>query len=150
VSRSSPSLETKTNDRTRLVEVDLFNGTEKDYERFLARQKAKKVQFDDLKEGPLPVVPKVSGPNAGEFHRLLPGMYGEMRLVFRKLANVYLVPSDAVDWEAGTPYLLLVKNGKVHKTPIEVQVDDQRLAKVVLIEKTPRGEVKRGLTEQDE
>jgi len=149
VTRFSPSLETKANDRTMLVEVDLFNGTEREYERFLGRERAKKVPFEDLKEGPLPLVPKVTGPNAGEFHRLLPGMYGEMRLVFRKLADDYLVPSDAIVMDGGTPYLFLAQDGKAHRVQVEIQVDDQKLAKVTLLEKTGDGQVKRSLTEKD-
>ncbi len=144
VTRSSPSLLNKDNDHTRLVEVDLFNGTEKEFQAFVASERAK-----DLKEGPLPIVPSVAGQKAAEFHRLLPGMYGEMRLVFRKLPNVFLIPSGAIVRDGGTAYVYLVKEGKAIKAPVEIQVDDQKLAKVAVLEKTPAGQVKRGLTEKD-
>ena len=83
-------------------------------------------------------------------HRLYPGMYGEMKLVFRKLENTYLLPSDAIVHQGGATYLYLVRNGKAALVPVEVQVDDQRLAKVTILEKTPSGAVRRDLTGQEE
>jgi multidrug efflux pump subunit AcrA (membrane-fusion protein) len=143
VTRFSPTLESRTNDHNMLVEVDLFNGSDQEYEQFLTREKAS--DNADLKDGPLPVLPRITGKNSAERHPLLPGMYGQMTLVFRKLPNTFLVPSDAIVREGGTPYIYLVKEGKVHKTPVEVQVDDQKLAKVAIISKTSGGTVKRDL-----
>jgi multidrug efflux pump subunit AcrA (membrane-fusion protein) len=150
VSRFSPSLESSSKDHTMLVEVDLYNGTDADYQAFLAREKAKPVRYDDLKEGPLPLAPHVAGKNSEEFQRLYPGMYGEMRLIFRHLPHTYLVPSDAIVRQGGTPYLYLVKDGKATLLPIEVQTDDQHLAKVAILDKTPGGVVKRSLTGNEE
>jgi hypothetical protein len=153
VTRMVPSLETKSNDHTMLVLVDLYNGTQKEYEEFLAHEKAKKPPrepFDDLKENSLPVPPKFMGANAPEAHHLLPGMYGQMRLVFNKLPNVFLIPSDAIDRSGGTPSIFLIKNGKAHRVEVEVDVDDQKLARVRLIERTATGEVKRDLTGNEE
>ena len=151
VTRFSPTLESQTSDHTLPVQVDLYNGTESDYQDFLARERAKKEPFDDLKEGALPLVPNVKGAQPEEAHRLLPGMYGEMKLVFRHLQNVFLVPSDAVLREGGTPYIYVVKDGKAVRQPVEIQVDDQRVARVAVIQKAPNGgTVKRALTGSEE
>jgi multidrug efflux pump subunit AcrA (membrane-fusion protein) len=153
VTRQVPSLETKSNDHTMLVLVDLYNGTEKEYEEFLARENAKKpprAPFDDLKEDSLPVAPKIMGTKPGEAPHLLPGYYGQMRLVFNKLPNIFLIPSDAIDRSGGTPSIFLVKDGKARRAEIEVDVDDQKLAKVKIVERTATGEVKRALSGKEE
>jgi multidrug efflux pump subunit AcrA (membrane-fusion protein) len=153
VTRQVPSLETKTNDHTMLVLVDLYNGTQKEYDEFIAREKAKKPPrepFDDLKENSLPIAPKLMGINAGDAPHLLPGMYGQMRLVFNKLPNVFLIPSDAIDRSGGTPNIFLVKDSKVHRAEVEVDVDDQKLARVKIVERTATGEAKRALTGKEE
>ena len=155
VTRFSPSLQTKSNDHTVPVEVDLYNRSKDEYQKFLDQENAKKapeIPFDDLKEGSLPIFPEITGSNiANEPHRLLPGMYGEMRLVFRKLPKDYLIPSDAIDRSGGTPSLFLVKNGKVVHVQIAVEVNDQKLAKVSIIERNAAGEeVKRPLNGNEE
>jgi hypothetical protein len=81
---------------------------------------------------------------------MYPGMYGEMHLVFRELSHVFLIPSDAIVRPGGTPYIYLVKNGKAALVPVEVQVDDQHLAKVAIITKTSTGVVKRNLTGEEQ
>jgi len=154
VTRKVPSLETKSNDHTMLVLVDLFNGTQKEYDDFVAREAVKKPPrkpYDDLKEGPLPLFPKITGENvANQPHSLLPGMYGKMRLVFHKLPNVFLIPSDAIDRSGGSPSIYFVKDGKAHRAEVEVEVDDQKLARVRIVERTGTPEVKRALTGQEE
>jgi hypothetical protein len=90
------------------------------------------------------------GTKAGEAPHLLPGYYGQMRLVFNQLPNIFLIPSDAIDRSGGTPSIFLVKDGKVHREEVEVDVDDQKLAKVKLLERTAKGVVKRGLTGKEE
>lgn len=151
VTRFSPSLLNKDNDHTRLVQVDLFNGTEAEYQEFMAREKAKKIPYDDLKEGPLPLFPRITGKTPGaEPLGLIPGTYGEMRLVFSKLPNVYLVPSNAIIREGGTPFIYLVKDGKVVRAQVVVEVDDQKLAKIKVIDKAGTEEVKRPLSGTEE
>ncbi|HEV3081330.1 MAG TPA: efflux RND transporter periplasmic adaptor subunit [Gemmataceae bacterium] len=150
VSRFSPSLEREANDHTLPVQVDLFNGTDEEYQKFLSKEKARKVPFDDLKEGPLPIIPTITGTRTDVPHRMYPGMYGEMHLVFRELSHVFLIPSDAIVRPGGTPYIYLVKNGKAALVPVEVQVDDQHLAKVAIITKTSTGVVKRNLTGEEQ
>src|SRR5207253_2557057 len=78
VTRFSPTLEREANDHTLPVQVDLFNGSEEEYRNFLSKEKAKQVPFDDLKEGPLPLLPTITGAKSDEALRLYPGMYGEM------------------------------------------------------------------------
>ncbi len=148
VTRFSPTLESKTNDHSMIVEVDLFNGSDPEYEQFLAREKA--TDNADLKEGPLPLIPRVTGKSSGERHRLLPGMYGQMTLVFNKLSNAHLIPSDAIIHEGGTPYIYLVRNGKARKVPVEVHVDDQKLAKVAVLTHTSAGDIRHDLTGEEQ
>jgi len=150
VTRFSPSLERETNDHTLPVQVDLYNGTEEEYQKFLVKEKAKKVPFDDLKEGPPPIVPTITGTKTEVARRLYPGMYGEMKLVFRELSHVFLIPSDAIVRPGGTPYIYLVKDGKAALVPVDVQVDDQHLAKVAIISKSKTGIVKRNLTGEEQ
>jgi hypothetical protein len=150
VTRFSPSLEREANDHTLPVQVDLYNGTEEEYQKFLVKEKARKVPFDDLKEGPLPIVPTITGAKTEVARRLYPGMYGEMKLVFRELSHVFLIPSDAIIRPGGTPYIYLVKDGKAVLVPVEVQVDDQHLTKVAIISKTKTGTIKRNLTGEEQ
>jgi multidrug efflux pump subunit AcrA (membrane-fusion protein) len=153
VSRSNPSLQTPEHDRTMRVEVDLYNGTEAEYQRFLANEKA--TDYADLKGDPklkaskLPLFPKVKG-NLTQSHRLLPGMYGKMRLVLRKFKNAYLVPSEAIIKQGGTPYIYLVKGGKARLQQVEEQLNNGKLAKVVLVAKEDDQEVKLDLTGDEE
>jgi hypothetical protein len=77
-------------------------------------------------------------------------MYGEMQLIFRKLPNVLLLPSDAIVRQGGTPYLWMVKEGVARLVEVEVQVDDQKLAKVVVVTRKGKQATKRDLTENDE
>jgi multidrug efflux pump subunit AcrA (membrane-fusion protein) len=145
VTRFTPSLQTPANDRTMRIEVDLYNGTEQEFHNFLAREE--KEHCADLKGRTLPMFPTVTGKNLpNEGHRLLPGMYGKMQLVLRKFKNAYLLPSNAIVSEGGRSYIFEEKNGAAHLVPVEVQVDDGKLAKVVVITKVGKEEVKRDLT----
>jgi multidrug efflux pump subunit AcrA (membrane-fusion protein) len=148
VTRRPPSLNEK--DRRMRVEVDLYNGTEEEYHRFLTDEKRKKKPFDDLKEGPLPLPLKVTGKNVGtQPQRLLPGMVGKMTLVFQKI-EAYLVPSSAVFSQGGKPYIYEVKDGIAHLVPVEIQVDDGKLAKVSRIVRVGEEEIKQDLTGDEE
>ncbi|MFL5242718.1 MAG: efflux RND transporter periplasmic adaptor subunit [Gemmataceae bacterium] len=155
VTRYSPSIQEK--DRTMLVEVDLYNGSRKEYERFITRQMGTLVTsvghlnlFDALtarataralwmrnrkgSDDPLPLFPNIKGLNDGNTeHRLLPGMYGSMKLMLQRFQNTYLLPSSAVFSRGGKRFIAQVEDGKVHITPVKVQVDDGTLVKVALI-----------------
>ncbi|HEV3236994.1 MAG TPA: efflux RND transporter periplasmic adaptor subunit, partial [Gemmataceae bacterium] len=155
VTRFSPSIQEK--DRTMLVEVDLYNGSQKDYEKFVAAQvgtlmtsfghvntldvltaraAARSLWIKNRKgfDDPMPLYPKISGHHDGaKNHNLLPGMYGTMRLLLQRFQDCYLLPSSAVFSRGGKRYIALVQEGKVHFAAVKVQVDDGTLVKVALI-----------------
>jgi HlyD family secretion protein len=127
VTRFAPSLVTAAHDRTMRVEVDLWNGTLPEYQKYFGDPN----QRADLKDGPLPLMPEFGGKNAlNRSTHLLPGMYGQMTLVLRSFGDTYLVPTQAIIRQGGRPYVYVVRDGKAHMLPVEVQVDDGTLAKV--------------------
>jgi multidrug resistance efflux pump len=146
VTRYSPSLQTPGNDRTMRVEVDLFNRGAIAWKQFL--EKEKKTGYADLKGGKLPYFPDESRQLAKRLgiRRLLPGMYGKMKLVLKKFEGAYLIPSQAVFSTGGKSYLYLVRDNVAKRVPVEVQVDDGVLAKVVITERVGRVEERRELT----
>jgi multidrug resistance efflux pump len=145
VTRFAPSLHAA--DRRMRVEVDLYNADEKAYQSFLAKEKS--TAYADLKSSTVPLMPEMSAKSgAGNRGRLLPGMIGTMRLVFQT-QSAYLVPSSAVFNQGGKPYIFEVKNGLAHLQPVEVQVDDGRLAKVALIVQVGREETRKDLTGEE-
>jgi multidrug efflux pump subunit AcrA (membrane-fusion protein) len=149
VTRFSPSLENPEHDRTMRVEVDLFNGNHEDYEKLLAV--AAKSNNAGLKGHTPPVFPEVKGKSgAGLSGRLLPGMFGKMKLILRSFKDALLVPSTAVVSQGGRSYVYLVKDGKALLTPVEVEVDDGRLAKLLVIERSGGRETRRELRPEDE
>src|SRR5205823_6922739 len=114
-------------DRTMRVEVDLFNGDETRYRRFVARSVAGSLSplgHDCFGEGltlraasvylwrsqskgsgeTFPARPRWTGSSA-EYHRLLPGMSGYMRLLLQKFENTYLIPASAVFSRGGKLYI---------------------------------------------
>ncbi len=152
VTRFSPWIQ--NHDRTMRVEVDLYNDTPENYQRYIAKIAADRVlafaahtpldlaslllsgQVFWNKEtkstnDPLPQLPKVSGETANP--KLLPGMSGYMRLNLRSFRDAYLLPSSAVFTRGGKPYLMEVKDGVAHLLPVHVQVNDGKLAKVTVI-----------------
>jgi multidrug efflux pump subunit AcrA (membrane-fusion protein) len=148
VTRSTPSLQTQEHDRTMRVEVDLFNGSLNEYRQFVERAKA--TGNAGLKSRELPTFPTVNrNAAAGLDGRLLPGMYGTMRLILQKFSDASLVPSTALVDEGGRKFLYLVRDGKARRAPVEVQLDDGRLAKVVLIEAVGGQVVRRPLTGEE-
>lgn len=127
VTRFAPSLVTAAHDRTMRVEVDLWNGTADEYKQFALIPN----NVNDLKEGPLPILPQVTGQDALQRPRaLMPGMYGRMTLVLKSFADTYLIPSQAVIRHGGRTYLYVVQKSKAHLMPVQVQLDDGSLAKV--------------------
>jgi multidrug resistance efflux pump len=146
VTRFSPSLQTPGNDRTMRVEVDLFNRGPVAWKQFLEKEKAN--EYADLKGGKLPIFPEVSVALRKRLgiQRLLPGMYGKMNLVLKKFGGAYLIPSQAVFSRGGKSYLYLVRDGVATRVPVDVQVDDGVLAKVVIIDRSGKIEQRRELT----
>lgn len=144
LSRLSPSLNPA--DRTLRVEVDLYNGTEEEYRAFLT--KAKFNNQADLKSRKLPLFPK--GLEADGAARLLPGMYGRMRLNFQGLKKTALIPSAAVVRLGGVPYLYRVESGLAHRARVSIGVDDGTLARVFWLERERDIDISRELSEKEE
>lgn len=143
-------------DRTMRVEVDLFNGTWADYRNYVARslnwflaplgqarlapalplaailQRHWRTQFKGIGDS-FPQFPK-RADDSTEFHRLMPGMSGYMRLQLQRFQDSFLIPSNAVFSRGGKPYILVVDAGKARRVPVRVQVSDAKLAKIVVLE----------------
>jgi multidrug resistance efflux pump len=168
VTRYSRSLLTPAGDRTMRVEMDLFNRGPKEYREFLKRveemkrQKAEDMKFkkpngfskplyEEVKGNRMPIFPEVSVRMREVLgtRRLLPGMYGTMKLVLRNFRNAHLIPSQAVFSKGGKSYVFLVKDAMVHLQAVEVQVDDGVLAKVIVLEGNRRDR-RRELTAEDQ
>jgi multidrug resistance efflux pump len=153
VSRFSRSVQDK--DRTMRVEVDLYNESAEQYQKlvqkalaiFLARigtlhpagavvlsAAARSAWGPNRKSSEcFPIFPTVTGesvPPPGR--RLIPGMTGYMTLRLPS-DNSYLLPIGAIFSRGGKMYIAQVQDGKVHLVPVEVQVEDGRLAKVAVI-----------------
>jgi hypothetical protein len=163
VTRFPHSEETAAHDLTVPVEVDLWNGSRTEYNRFLASRVRSIVPtllalppvptgtFEnawgavalalvapsrgDLKDGPLPLLPEFTGRNRmNRSTQLMPGMYGKMTLVLRNFGAVHLIPSQAIIRQGGKPYIYIVEDGKAHLVGVDVQVEDGSLAKVSLLD----------------
>ncbi|HWG43771.1 MAG TPA: HlyD family efflux transporter periplasmic adaptor subunit [Gemmataceae bacterium] len=144
VTRYPKSLNNPQHDRTLRVEVDLWNRSKEDYDKKMAdpdfTSHLRKSKSSDPKKG-LPILPEFKfAPGAkgklapGERPQLLPGMFGEMTLVLKQFESARLLPSSAIVSQGGRPYIYLVKDGKAHLQPVDVQVDDGKLAKVELVD----------------
>jgi hypothetical protein len=127
VTRFPRSLVTAAHDRTMPVEVDLWNGSAEEFKKFVANPE----NLADLKEGPLPILPQVIGKEELHEGALMPGSYAHMTLVLKDFGSTYLIPSQAVIPRGGRTYLYVVRDEKAHLMPVQVQVDDGTLAKVV-------------------
>jgi len=111
-------------DRTRRVEIDIFNGTEEKFAAF-SRDTAGHV---NLKGGKMPVLP--GGLGSGESAGLMPGMFGSMKLTTTRFKEVPVVPSSAILYAGGVPYLVKVENGLARRIPIAIELDDGTHARV--------------------
>ncbi|HEX4588350.1 MAG TPA: efflux RND transporter periplasmic adaptor subunit [Gemmataceae bacterium] len=153
VTRFAPSVQNE--DRTMQVEVDLFNRGKTGFARFLSQYFACQLAAsggvlpldtlllaaagrDELVprlrsvSDPLPIPPLLRN-GVPEPPRLLPGMSGLMTVMLQRFANIYLLPSSVVFSRGGKQYILLVRDGKVHLTPVRVQVNDGQLAKLTVV-----------------
>jgi hypothetical protein len=127
------------------VEVDLYNGSKKEYQEFLAREKAK--DKADLKGGQLPLFPNIAGRDeAKDPPRLMTGSYGMMQLVLHKFKNAWLLPSSAIVNRGGKAYISIVKDDAAQMVPVLVQVDNGKVAKVVLLKMVGEEEVDQEFT----
>lgn len=144
LTRIAPSLSPA--DRSLRVEVDLYNGTADEHRLFLAR--ARRNQRADLKSRTLPVFPQ--GVEANGAARLVPGMYGRMKLVLRSLEDAVLIPSSAVLRQGGLPYVYFVENGTARRRRVRVEMDDGSVARVFVLEQVSGVEASRPLAERDQ
>lgn len=146
VTRFAPSLLNDANDRTMRVEVDLWNRSPEDYKAFLATENAKPIPFDDLQEARPPLLPQLQGrlPSAHSQTLILPGMIGRMTLVLRKFQGARLVPVTAIVSHGGRPFIYLVQDGVAHLQPVEVEIEDGKVALVQLLDSN--GAITGGLT----
>ena len=80
--------------------------------------------------------------------RLLADMYGKMTLVLKSFGDSKLIPSVAILHEGGRELMYVVEQGKAHRVPIKVQVDDGHKAKVILLD--DKGRVRGDLTGKEE
>jgi multidrug resistance efflux pump len=176
VSRYSRSVQDK--DRTMRVEVDLYNETQEEYQKFVRKclvtfltplGAARPAEMPTLVAaarktwGPnrksidaFPIFPTIAGEDVPlDRQRLIPGMTGYMTLRLPS-NNAYLLPMGAVFSRGGKTFIAQVEDGKAHLVPVEIQAEDGRLAQVVVVTrrsnpKTGRLEVlKKGLTGNEE
>ena len=124
ITRMAPSL--RASDRTLRVEVDIFNGTREEYRGLEAR--AKEGNADSLKGKAMPSFPGL--PKGTTAARLLPGMYGTMRLILKSFRDTDLVPSTVVTRKGGVPGVFLVEGGVVRLVPVVVDFDNGVLARI--------------------
>lgn len=167
----------RNSDRTMQVEVDLYNGTRREFDRLAQRTVTaaltplsascplgiggitylsqdvlwgqRKSTADQL---PPPVLTETPGRTP---RRILPGMTAVMRLHLTHFNNPYVIPSSAIYTRGGKPYLLLVRGDRTKQVPVHVHVNDGTLAKVSLVERVGDGrgghrEVLRELTGSEE
>jgi multidrug efflux pump subunit AcrA (membrane-fusion protein) len=153
VTRFSPSI--RNRDRTMRVEVDIWNDTPANYQKFAAKcvstwlapmagpgaldvaaltAGSGRVWNKNSKDrtDPFPVLPVVTGNTEGPVS-VLPGMSGYMRLNLRQFKNAYVLPSSAVYTRGGKPYILAVRDGKSRQLAVRVQVNDGRWAQVAIV-----------------
>jgi multidrug resistance efflux pump len=133
VTRFAKSLETEQHDKTMRVEVDLWNGTAEAYKKAMENPSFVK----QLKQGNLPLLPTFAGKNVNKVStQLFPGMYGKMTLVLKQFPSdkTLLIPSQTIVREPNLTYIYTVVDGKAHKVPIEVQLDDGNYAYVLRVD----------------
>jgi multidrug efflux pump subunit AcrA (membrane-fusion protein) len=114
-------------------------------------QRAGEPGFAELKGGKLPIFPTVSDHLKATLgiSRLLPGMYGNMKLVLRNFKNARLIPSQAVFTRGGTTFIYLVRDGVARLTPVDVQVEDGILVKIAILDLQGKVRQRREPTDAD-
>lgn len=158
VTRLDPAIDHR--DRTRRVEVDFYNKSRPEYNRFLleglatylsalcARQSvleilppsaASRARWSRNIKGEsdlVPLFPKIKGRHvSGPSVPMMPGMYGTMRLWIKHFQGAYLIPSGAVFSRGGKLYVIEVTDSCARLVPVKVQIDDGILAKILVVRK---------------
>jgi len=133
LTRVSPVV--RTGDRTRQVQVDLFNETRADFDEMLAE--ASPNDFEEFKSRQSPEFPvNLSGEQRAD---LTPGLIHEMRLVIDELGTLPLLPSNSIVRKSGKPFVFLIENGKLEQVPVLVQFDDGQYTYVRPIRRDAQG-----------
>ena len=115
-----------TDDRTRQVQIDIFNGNATAFAAFI--QNLATNPQNNLKGGKQPTLP--GGLQPGESAGLMPGMFGSMRLTVSRFKDVPVIPSAAIMRQGGVPFLVKVENGVARKKQIAVEADNGKWARV--------------------
>ncbi len=158
VTRYSPMIEGA--DRKMRVELDIFNGTRRDFQAFLAytyaeaiapladttglgtaaavlaAERHRQLFHKGVSEGTAVCLDGPAGPG---LRPLVPGMNASMRVFLDKVSTAYLLPSSAVYIQGGKSYILVVRDGITHRVPVRLQVNDGRMAKVALVDGNSSG-----------
>ena len=151
VTRYSPMID--GTDRKMRVELDIFNGTRRDFQVFLANTYAEAVAplangtglgtaatilaaerhrqlfHKGVSEGTAVCMERPTGYG---LRPLVPGMNASMRVYLDKVSATYLLPNAAVYIQGGKSYILLARDGVTHRVPVRVQINDGRMAKIAL------------------
>jgi multidrug efflux pump subunit AcrA (membrane-fusion protein) len=130
VSRFAPTVQNA--DRTMRVEIDLFNGSEDEYQQLLKSvesrdpNRPRKNRNDAIPVRALP-------PNAPKHKRLLPGMTGTMKLTVGGAGGGGVLPSSAVYSRSGVNYILLVENNRTKQVPVRLFVNDGKSVSLAIV-----------------
>lgn len=157
VTRFSPYIDPA--DQTMRVEVDVYNGSQAEYQAALTQA--------TVRSGVVPLIPfdraatlaaagsgliRSKGDHKGwqqggalvpdwgpdgRFQGIVPGTTATVRLDLEKFSDTFLLPSGAVYGRAGQSYILVVEGGVTTAVPVTVQVNDGTLVKVAAV--TPAG-----------
>jgi multidrug resistance efflux pump len=131
ITRYAPAL--SSTDQTLRAEVDLFNGTESEYQRL--KQALETHDYSMLKNNLKQLPARVPNNHVSkESGRLVAGMTGQMKLILSDQRDSYVLPSTVVYSKSGTNYVLEVVNDKTNEVPVRILVTDGktvRLAKIV-------------------
>lgn len=145
ITRFSPTV--LNADRTMRVEIDLFNGTESEYQLLL---EAIKVGGPNRPtKGASDPIPVHAQANQTAIRRLVPGMLASIKLGVGGFGESYVLPSAAVYTRSGTSYVLLVEQGRTKQVPVRVQFNDGKTVRVglQLASRDTNGNVREGLRE---
>ncbi len=130
VTRFAPSVQTP--DRTMRVEIDLFNGDDAEYKRFV--KAVQEQTLDQPRKGVSDTLPIWAfPPGVPNGRRLLPGMTAIVRLSVGKFSDSFVLPKTAVYSQRGTMYMLLIQDGHTKQVPVRVQLNDGRTVRVAIV-----------------
>ena len=139
-------------DRTMRVEVDLWNSDPSKYAAFLAAHYDgdKPRAGTNVKDGLPPLLPTFTGEDVA-LHRSHAPAGRHVRQDDPGPEDLYRQQPGPRAWPSFTRWseiMYVVEQGKAHRVPIKVQVDDGNLAKVVLLD--GKGRVQGDLTGKEE